>query len=90
MLGMADVLRRWGQRRVLVSPSDSLLACCGGDVCLSVGGGLYLLLTLSMRANVLVLRRRERKPGDEGGELREGQDKKTRSHSGLTGGRWSG
>lgn len=87
---MADVLRRWSQGRVLVFPSDSLLVRCGGDVCLSVGGGQYLLLTLSMQANVLVLRRREQKPGDEGGEVREGQDKRTRSHSGLTGGRWSG
>ena len=35
---MADVLRTQSQGRVLVSPSDSLLARCSGDVCLSVGG----------------------------------------------------
>lgn len=84
---MADVLRTRSQGRVLVSASDSLLARCGGDVCLSVGGGLYLLLTFSMHAYVLVPKGREQKPGDEGGEVREGQGKRTRSCSGLTGGR---
>lgn len=82
---MGDVLRIRSQGRVLVSPSDSLLARCGGNVCLSVGGGLYPFLTLSMRAYVLVPRGRGQKPGDGEGEIREGQGKRTRNHSGVTG-----
>lgn len=54
-------------------------------MCVSVGGGLYPLLTLSMRVYVLVPRGREQKPGDGEGEIREGQGKRTRSHGGLTG-----